>query len=345
MRKRLTGLLAGLGAILPNAALAQSSVTLYGVVETGFQRLSNVNAAGGSLTSLTSGNYSASRWGVRGKEDLGGGYSALFRLETGFNADDGNNSSATFFNRYSQLSLAAPWGTVTAGRTGSVKFDKTVFYDPLYYANYSGISLGQLPVQYLKVNNAIKYESPSFANFNVELMYGLGQEVAGNAKAGRYAGAGLEYLNGPVSARITHERLNGNAGPPDQSALQDRRTSLAAAYKSGAWHLFADYTRVSGDLRVTPVGHIFSAAVGWQPAPAWRLVLEPTWYRQDGGNGASTLVNALAEYSLSKRTSVFATAARVNNRNNNRFGVIYATQTAVPNAGQTGVTVGVSHRF
>lgn len=347
MHKKLFALTAVAAAILiPASAAAQSSVTLFGVVETGIQHLTHVNAAGASATSLASGNYAASRWGMLGTEDLGGGYKALFRLEAGFNADDGSNASpASFFNRYSQVSLAAPWGTITTGRTGSVKFDKTALYDPLLFSNYSNISLGQMPPAYLKVNNAIKYQSPSFSNFNVELMYGLGQEAAGNTKAGRYLGAGLEYVAGALSARITHESLNGNTGTPDQSGLVDRRTSVAAAYKTGAWQVFGDYTRVTGNLHVTPGGHIVTAAVGWQATPAARFVLEPVWYKQDGGSGASTLVSALAEYSLSKKTSLFLAAARVNNKNGNRFGVVYPTQLAAPNMSQTGVTLGVAHRF
>lgn len=347
MNKTLFALAGGAAAILmPVCASAQSSVTLFGVVETGVQHLTNVNAAGASVTNLASGNYAASRWGMMGTEDLGGGYKALFRIEAGFNADDGSNASAaSFFNRYSQVSLGAPWGTVTAGRTGSVKFDKTALYDPLLFSNYSNISLGQVPPAYLKVNNAVKYQSPSFAGFNVELMYGLGQEAAGNTKAGRYLGAGVEYVAGPVSARLTHEQLNGNTGTPDQSALQDRRTSVAGVYKSGDWQLFGDYTRVTGDLRVTPNGHIVTAAVGWQATPLARFVLEPVWYKPDGGTGSSTLVSALAEYSLSKRTSLFVAAARVNNKSGTRFGVVYGTQMAAPNMSQTGVTVGVAHRF
>jgi len=233
MNKTLFALAGGAAAILmPVCASAQSSVTLFGVVETGVQHLTNVNAAGASVTNLASGNYAASRWGMLGTEDLGGGYKAMFRIEAGFNADDGSNASAaSFFNRYSQVSLGAPWGTVTAGRTGSVKFDKTALYDPLLFSNYSNISLGQVPPAYLKVNNAVKYQSPSFGGFNVELMYGLGQE-AGALHRGLSFGCESQLIH----YRTICIRMSGitRRSPPRRSpcagatARRPRRSSASA---------------------------------------------------------------------------------------------------------------------
>lgn len=345
MNEKMFALIAAAAIAAPVSAAAQSSVTLFGVVEDGIQHLSTSNG-GGSTTGMASGNYTASRWGMRGVEDLGAGYKALFRIEAGFNAQDGSNASAaSFFNRFSQIGLSAPWGTVTMGRTGSVRFDKTAFYDPLLFSNYSSVIVMEVPPAYLKVNNAVKYESPSFAGFNAEVMYGLGQQVANNTRAGRYFGGALEYVAGAVSARLIHETLNGNVAATDQSALVDRRSTVAASYKGAAWQLFGDYTRVTGDLHATPPGKILTIGVGWQATPAMRFVLEPAWYKVDGGSGASTYVSALAEYSLSARTTLFAAAARVNNKNGTRFAIVYPTQLPAPDLSQTGVTMGVAHRF
>ncbi len=339
----ITGMAAGL--LCPLAAPAQSSLAFYGVVETGIQRLTNADTAGGTQTGMASGIFTPSRWGVRGQEDLGGGAKAFFRIETGFNTDTGTSASSTFFNRYSELGLGGRHGTLTLGRTGSVKFDKTVFYDPLNYAGYSGAALGQLPTAYLKINNAVKYQSPSWSGFNVEVMHGLGQEVPGNRDAGTYTGAAIEYAAGGLSARATAEQVHASVSEAGPSHLADRRASLAAAYRQGAWHLFADYTRVRGDLKITPAGDIVTLAAGWQATPSLRLVLESTAYRQRGRSGPSVLWNALAEYRLSRRTALFAAAAHVDNRNGTRFAAVYPGQMALANASQTGVTVGVSHRF
>ena len=96
MKKSLIAL-AALAAV--GAASAQSSVTLYGVIDTnyGWARLTKKNMDRRSVTVKTTttglnaagGNLSGSRWGLRGQEDLGNGLSAVFNVEAGFSSTDG----------------------------------------------------------------------------------------------------------------------------------------------------------------------------------------------------------------------------------------------------------------
>lgn len=344
--KKLWAVAALIGATSSTVSHAQSTVTIYGVLDVGIQYLSNADASGHSQTSLASGSYQPSRIGFKGTEDLGGGYKALFVLENGFNLDTGaQSSSTTLFNRFSYVGLQTPYGTVTAGRMGSMQFDKTVFYDPLYYSTYSMLALNGAPIQTFKINNAVKFQSADWHGFNVGTVYSAGQEIAGSASAGRHVGASLEYINGPLSARVLQENTNGSiAGAVDQSNLKDRRTSVAALYRWTNFSLFADYIHVSGDLQISPNGSIYVAGGSYETGP-WRLVLEGGRYYTDQGGSRPTLVSGLAQYFLSKRTSLYVAAGYLTNGGGSQFGVVYPSTTAAAGQTQLAVTLGMDHRF
>ncbi|CAH0447819.1 hypothetical protein LMG10661_03892 [Ralstonia syzygii subsp. syzygii] len=106
------------GTLFAGSAYVQSSVTLYGIVDTTIHYITNANSAGNSLVQMESGAVYNSRWGLKGSEDLGGGNKALFVLESGFNSATGRmSSSGTLFNRQSYVGLSnKDLGTITLGR-------------------------------------------------------------------------------------------------------------------------------------------------------------------------------------------------------------------------------------
>lgn len=327
-------------------AHAQSSVTLYGIVDAGVQFLTNADKSGSNQWSLASGSYLPSRFGLTGREDLGGGYAAIFKLENGFSLNNGALATTTsFFNRFAFVGVDTPIGTFTAGRQGSVQYDKTVFYDPLYYATYSQLSLNASPITTFKINNMVKYQSISVGGFNVLAAYGFGQQIAGSNTAGRYMGAALEYVNGPVFTRVLYEEQRGNIGTVDQSSLVDRRASVAATYKGEVLTFFADYTHVFGNLQLSPNGDIYSVAAAWQATPFLRFVGEAGLYHRRDLSGTPKLFNAMAQYFLSKSTSLYAIGGYMINSGNNNYSVVYPNTTAVAGQTQLGVTVGIDHRF
>ena len=94
---------------------AQSSVTLYGIIDEGVNYNSNAN--GNRLYNLSSGVFQGSRWGLRGKEDLGGGLGAIFVLENGFDVNTGRlGQGGLLFGRQAYVGISSPYGTVTFGR-------------------------------------------------------------------------------------------------------------------------------------------------------------------------------------------------------------------------------------
>ena len=100
------------------SSFAQSSVTLYGIIDTGIELVTHANAAGDSVVRMPgiTGEF-PSRWGIRGKEGLGGGLSAVFILESGFNTKAGTlNQGGRLFGRQAFVGLESPYGTLTFGR-------------------------------------------------------------------------------------------------------------------------------------------------------------------------------------------------------------------------------------
>src|SRR5580692_2132395 len=119
MKQRAVATIAGatLAAFAPHV-FAQSSVTLYGIVDTGIEFVSHANAAGDKVFRMPgiTGEL-PSRWGLKGSEDLGGGYSAVFALESGFNVRGGDlGQGGRLFGRQSFVGIKSPYGTVSFGR-------------------------------------------------------------------------------------------------------------------------------------------------------------------------------------------------------------------------------------
>ncbi len=195
--------LALLGAA--GAAHAQSSVTLYGTIDTAITFVHNANAAGQNQWSVgnnSNGDLSGSRWGLKGQEDLGGGLKAIFQLENGFNPSTGTlGQGSRLFGRQAYVGLAGDqYGTLTLGRQ----------YDPLVDLvqgitadNYFGSTFATAGDvdnydNSSRTNNAVKYVSPVFSGLQVEGMYALGG-VAGSTGSGQTWSAAAAYNNGPFS--------------------------------------------------------------------------------------------------------------------------------------------------
>lgn len=197
MKKSLLAL-AALGAFA-GVAHAQSSVTLYGIIDEGFNI--NTNAGGKHLYNLSSGVMQGSRWGLRGTEDLGGGLKAIFVLENGFDVNTGKlGQGGLEFGRQAYVGLSSPYGTVTLGR----QYDSVVdFVGPLeagdqwggYIAAHPG-DLDNFNNAY-RVNNAIKFTSADYAGFKFGGLYSLGG-VSGDYSRNQIFSLGAGYNNGPL---------------------------------------------------------------------------------------------------------------------------------------------------
>ena len=120
-------------------AFAQSSVTLYGIVDEAIRYQTNAGPGGDDQVAMTSGPETHSRWGLKGSEDLGGGWSAVFHLENGFEAFNGTlHVPGTLFSRQAYVGLSnEQWGALTFGRQYAPAYDTLGdIFDPLTVGNY-----------------------------------------------------------------------------------------------------------------------------------------------------------------------------------------------------------------
>ncbi|HDR9140949.1 porin [Burkholderia multivorans] len=212
---------AGLG--IAGTAFAQSSVTLYGLLDVGLNYQSN--AGGKPLYNMTSGMLNGDRFGLLGREDLGGGLAAIFRLENGFDITNGKlGQGGLLFGRQAYVGLASrSYGTVTLGR----QYDEIVeFVNPFAVANtWGGPALGHPgDVDQLahtnRVNSSVKYVSPEFRGFTVGALYGIGG-VPGDVSRNQVFSVGAGYRGGPLSAGVGYLNVRqpnvsfwGDSGAP-----------------------------------------------------------------------------------------------------------------------------------
>lgn len=331
MKKSLIAL-AALGAFA-GAASAQSSVTLYGLVDLSYQFTKQGDLLGGDdINKLTDGTAygPGSRWGLRVSEDLGSGLKANVVLESGFNADDGTGAQGALFGRQAFVSLAsASLGEVRLGRQYTLHDEVQVLNNPFgnstvlnpgagAFGNTTGtltVPGGRIPlfIDAVRQNNAVQYISPSFAGFRVQAMVAAGEGVAH-----RYQGVKGTYAQGPLNVALSYEQ--SDSGVADVNKI----VSLGANYDFGVAKVFAGYQQgkdlaagvgFAGSLAVPAVGGVAFTAnelkaftVGASvPFGAFTVGANYTKSQLEAGALDRDLAKAgvVATYSLSKLTTIY----------------------------------------
>lgn len=180
-------------------AFAQNSVTLYGVIDAGITYTNN--SAGHSLVQAQSGVAQGSRWGLKGSEDLGGGTKVIFQLENGFNVFNGRlGQGGLEFGRQAYVGVTNnAWGQLTLGRQydASVDIVQPTTFNGQWGALFSHPSDIDNSDNGFRVNNTVKYVTPTWAGVTAEAMYAFGG-VAGNFRQNSTIAGGVSYTNGPL---------------------------------------------------------------------------------------------------------------------------------------------------
>ncbi|MFM0205425.1 porin [Paraburkholderia fungorum] len=219
MNKALATTLVVLAGTFGAAAHAQSSVTLYGVLDTGIDYVSNQKAASGGKSNvmMESGNLSTDRWGLRGNEDLGGGLSAVFDLENGFNIDSGKFSNdGDEFGRQAWVGIASKqWGTLTMGRQYDFLVD---FVAPLSVTGSGfGGNIAEHPFDNdnlnndLRMNNALKFRSATYDGLTVGGAYAFSNAAGGFSNNNAYS-LGAQWAGGPFNLAVAYLQINQPGG-------------------------------------------------------------------------------------------------------------------------------------
>lgn len=333
-------LLAGIGAI----AHAQSSVTLFGVLDANVRYVKNDTT---NLKTLSAGGANSSRLGFRGTEDLGGGLKASFWLETGFNPDTGTTAdSSRFWNRRSTVSLSqASLGEIRLGRDFSPTYSGYSNYDAFGSNGVGAVdkfflsSLGGSPAidTGTRADNLVSYFTPAgLAGFYGQVSVAAGEGASGK----RYVGGRAGFATGPLDLSIAYgeTKVTPFAGE-DQFKVLD----IGASYDLGVAKLLGIFGESKiGNLKldVFEIGTTIPVGVG---------VIRASYIHANskGGTIEANDANQFALgylHNLSKRTALYTTYARVNNKGNAAFAV--ASSPALP-AGKdsTGFEVGIRHAF
>jgi predicted porin len=221
--------------VFPAMGYAQSSVTLYGVIDTGLLFANNVN--GGHLYTAQAGWYQGNRWGLLGAEDIGGGYQAIFRLESGFSALNGAlGQGGALFGRQAYVGIAGPSGAVTVGR----QYDAIVEYveparaNTALLINHPG-EFDNLGNDY-RLNNTVKFASANLHGFKFGGMFSLGG-VAGDFERNRAYSLGASYNQGPLFVGVAYL----DARDPNFSYYGNNPSSSTTGNNMSAYRIFSGY--------------------------------------------------------------------------------------------------------
>lgn len=359
MKKSLIALsmLAACGTVM-----AQSSVSLYGVADAfvGSRQTARIflDATGNMVTPaqrqsvLDSGGLSASRWGLKGAEDLGSGLKANFVLESGFDISNGaDTSTGILFDRQAFVGLSGNFGAVSLGRqygaydnvrsaflsaqgnspafdaTGGVPLTQTLaryavngaftlppFDNPSVQIDMNSAAvagrIGAWVGYQARINNSIRYETPTLNGFQAAVVYGFGEAASTSD-----ASFSLTYANGPLALGLAYQ---------DDELVKDfhlKNAAIGGNYDLGIAKVFLAYNQA----KYTGLAKQHEWAVGVR-APLGATTLVAQYAHSDGDDlGKSQSLGLSAEYSLSKRTTAYVgfnqTRAYERLVKNNAFGL------------------------
>ena len=326
-------------------AYAQSSVTLFGVLDANARYVKNGDL---KIKSLGSGGINTSRLGVRGTEDLGDGLKAGFWLETGLNVDSGTQSDATrFWNRRATVSLMGNFGEVRLGRDFTPTYLGYSEYDPfgdngVAASSKFDSSLGTARDTGTRADNQITYLTPG----NLGGFYGRASVAAGEGTAGKkYYGARAGWAAGPIDVSAAYGQTEVAPVAGDDKF---KTFDVGASYDFGVVKAMGYYTQskfVNQKIATYSLGAVVPLGVG-------QIKAVYTHANASGTTAAGVNVDANDAdqvalgyiYNLSKRTALYTTAAYVKNKGNATFAVASAPA-MTPGAKSTGLEFGMRHAF
>lgn len=333
-------------ASLATIASAQSSVTLFGVVDVAARQVKNGSA--GSLAQLASGSNATSRFGMRGVEDLGGGLRAGFHLESGISVDTGT-TDAKFWGRRATVSLIGGFGEVRMGRDYTPTAYNT-FADEFgivgvgsrgIFSYGSGSTLGSTATTVLRADNTVGYFLPAMGGVYGHLQLAAGEGVIGN----KYMGGRVGYAAGPVNVAFAYGKTETGVTTPDF-----KNYNLMFNYKLGPAMLYTLYDVKQWSPRQTK-----DLSVGaTMPVGLGEVRLGYTRADRSGGAAGSGFANADDStrlgigyvHNLSKRSVLYTTYGQVTNKGAARSSVLYAPPAGMLGGQKSsGLEFGVRHTF
>ena len=308
MKKTLLALAAS--SALVSVAHAQSSVTLYGLIDASVVYTNNAGAAGHKIQA-GSGAINSPRWGMRGTEDLGGGLKAIFVLESGFNIQNGTSSQdSRLFGRQAFVGLASDqYGSVTLGR----QYDSVVdFLAPLSATGSWGGTWFQHPFDNdnlnnsFRVDNSVKYTSPVFGGVKVGAMYAFSNNQ--NFATNRLYSFGATYNWGPLKAAAGYLQVNGSGGAGTTTQAGNGTAGAVDQAESSAVKQDTSAFGPNGFQIASSTQRIFGGGVNYSIGPALIgfVYTQSQYYGTAAGSYKFDNYEANAKYNLTPALSLGA---------------------------------------
>jgi predicted porin len=331
------------------AAMAQSSVTLYGIADIWLGSV-KVETPASSVTNtmMQSGGVNGSRWGMKGSEDLGGGLKANFDLESGFNLDSGSSAQGgLLFGRQAWVGLSGGFGAVRFGRIASPYYDQEGALDAGFNSALSAqmvafrTELGadsSLAASNVggasRFNNAIRYDMPNMGGFSAGIEYGLTENKTPTVGAGGKLAFNVNYAAGPFAAVLAYD-----AQKVDGNATEVKNTRLGGSYDLGMAKLKVNYGK-AGNVGAKSGADTTEYSLGADFPVSSVLTLSVNAAKSNdnatliAGEQERTAFGISGAYTLSKRTFLYG-------------GYVGGKQTAsgVDNLKINVFAVGMQHRF
>ncbi|WP_175103590.1 porin [Pararobbsia alpina] len=300
-------------------AAAQSSLTLYGDVDA----FVGAKAALGGKTAYEEGNggLTASFWGVKGSEDLGNGYAAIFKLESYFSVQNGSYgryAGDTLFSRNAWVGIQGPWGQVVLGQIGPLYWNSTIWFNPFFnsfvfspavihtYAGVNGQGVGGGGGEW---SNAVTYSSAPYRGLQLNTQYAFGN-AAGEPGQNKWA-AQVVYHDGPLAANVVYQQIKFNNVAGDLAATVPGLTTQSATqagvtYEIGPVKLYGQYQYIKNSITSGDVHENFGQlGTAIQVGPG--KILASDGFSKSGGQGdfIRNTFSVAYDYPLSKRTDVY----------------------------------------
>jgi predicted porin len=360
------------------SVFARSSVTLYGVLDTGIEYVSHANAADDHVIRMPgiTGEL-PSRWGLRGTEDLGGGLKAVFILESGFNLRGGDSGQGgRLIGRQAFVGFEGPWGSLTFGRQYTMSYwalsDADILGPDIY-----GIGSLDAFLPNARTDNTAVYKG-KFYGFTAGASWSFGRDSTGTGNSpgqgtcagqvpgdvnqcrewsamlkydGTYFGVATAYDEQRGGKNAAANFFNGVApigiggsGDKDARLQANGYVNFAGVKLGGGWiGRRVQSSQAGGDVR----SNLFYLGAQYYVTPAFAVDGEAYRVVVPQQDARATMTSLRATYFLSKRTAVYGNVAYLWNSAHARFSVSAGGGGTTPAAGvgQLGAMIGVRHSF
>ncbi len=339
---------------------APSPVTVYGTLDAGLvaERGCISNCA---RSRVSSGVESGSRLGFKGREDLGGSYSAVFTLEAGILNDTGmSDQNGRLFGRQAFIGLDGPLGALTLGRQYNLVYETLTDVADPFHGGMAGSAANLVGYTVKRYDNTIKYMSPRTHGVFAGAIYSFGESPY-NSSTNRAYGMTIGYANGPANLSISYQRKDNPidaVGTMPAADLSARNALVAANFNFGRFTGYAAYGHNKGEgSSPWDMSNPYGALALTTPSTNSRDVLfgvavpmgRTTWLASYIRKDDRSLLNRDAHqialgvsYALSKRTDIYGSFAKIQNHNGAGYTVGNATDAG---HGDRALTVGLRHSF